>query len=455
MAGINNKKVWVNGDDTDAAWFNAAQNPTFTKNPATDDLINPNENWQLTNVSLSRASGNILPEWETFRDTFKVVKVSGLIASYQGGTVLLPNNTIATILPGTISVPNNATSICFITASGIVDISTTCPILCLPIATIIASGGQISAITSLRSPSIILPKVNTLQLFGGSGTDGSYSLSGTGSLSGTKKFTSFNIAATGVLTTNGFLYILCSGAVNIDGQIVSATPVAGGSSFGGSAPLMYFLPDPGRGIGGGGGHNATPSSAYDYTVSALSSGGSSGFGQVNGPSATFITSKGGNGGGTVIIEAAGPIAISGSILCNGENSIQGSVIEYSTAALSLSGGGGGSGGLIWLKSLERITISGTAVLSCKGGNGSNGVGATGTASPAGGYGGGGGGGGYTVISSPVNSIVGNIYLNGGLAGSNSSTPQIAGSNGGSFGGVGGGSNTAGSAGQLITSISAV
>jgi hypothetical protein len=257
--------------------------------------------------------------------------------------------------------------------------------------------------------------------------------------------------------TTGFLKIVASGTVTINGIINVTPPIGGGSFFSGgmSAPAL-FPADSGKGFGGGSGHNGAGGKTYPFEASPFGSGGASGivsatvttaaFG-----SATFTSSRGGSGGGAFIVEAAGTISVAGSINCNGENAVAGTITSVSNAEAYLTGGGGGSGGSIALRSLTATIVTAAGFLSVRGGNGADArisnVAFLST-------GGGGGGGGRVFLASPATNTTGaTITLTAGTAGANAgSGGGLSGSPGGGYGGAGGGSGggvgAAGTIGQL-------
>jgi len=430
MAGINNKKVWVNGDDTDAAWFNAAQNP-FTKNPATDNLINPNENWQLTNASLSRASGNILPEWEAFRDALKVSPGAGLSVAYAGGAIKLPDGAIATIAPSTIAVPNNATSTVYVQENGTVAVSTDPPPMTIPLALVTTVAGAVTSVVDLRTPYQLFPRAETVKILGGFSTT-DFTLSGNATFSlGEYLFRNFTIEATGVLTVDKFVTIYCTDAV-INGSIIVTQSFRGS---GGNTRTIYGSGGFATGTGVGASSGSSPGGTYNYRVSSSGSSGSEGAVEGAFTNLYCTSSKGGDGGGGIIIEASRSITINGQITAIGGSGIIGDALS---ATVGLSGGGGGSGGGIILKS-KKITFASTATLSVLGGNGAPG---TSSGTTFGARGGGGGAGGVIALIAPtITKNSANFILSGGSPGADnnpSSNPApLGGAAGAGFGGTGG------------------
>lgn len=446
------KTTFVNGTTVTPDFLNAINNPTFDG----QDLDGHFE--KITNDDLSDEAGQIKPEWTTFRDTLKVTAATGLTVSYQGGSVILADGTIATISPANLSVTNNTTNYVYVNEAGVVAVGNLLPVRCTPLARVITSAGSISSVVDLRPRFQIQPRANTVPSFGSGGYEGDLTISSNQSLSGTKYVRNFTLNSGVTLTVSGFLHVIASGTVTIDGTINVTPIVPGGRGFGGTPPgtTSLILADSGLGNGGGGGHNSSPAPIYSYSFSGAAntgSGGAAGLGLTSGGAANFVTSKGGAGGGVLIIDAAGAIAITGNINCDGGNATIASInsAEGSTS-IALPGGGGGSGGLIWLKSLVSIAVSAAAVLSVKGGNGANGVRQNFANSSGGGSG---GGGGYVVLQSPATNTTGaTITLTGGTGGNISGTsPGITASLGGTFGGQCGaasdGNGGGGGIGQLI------
>jgi hypothetical protein len=447
------KTTFVNGTPVNPDFLNSINNPVF------DGLDFDGHFAKIKNDDLSEVAGQIKPEWTTFRDTLKVTAYTGLTCSHQGGSVILADSTIATISPANLSVSNNATNYVYVNESGTVAVGSLLPVRCTPLAKVVTSAGSISSVVDLRLRFQIQPRVNTIPSFGSGGYEGDLTISSNSSLSGTKYVRNFVLNAGITLTVSGFLHIIASGTVTINGTINVTPIVPGGRGFGGSPPATsLILADSGLGNGGGGGHNSSPAPIYSYSFSGAAntgSGGAAGLGIITNSlgSSQFITSKGGAGGGVFIADAAGGISVTGAINCNGGNAAIASVIvAESGAVIVLPGGGGGSGGLIWLKSLVSIAVSAAAVLSVKGGNGANGVRQNFSSGSGGGAG---GGGGYVVLQSlNTNTTGATITLTGGTGGTASGTPPgVSASLGGTFGGQCGtatdGNGGSGSIGQLI------
>jgi hypothetical protein len=242
---------------------------------------------------------------------------------------------------------------------------------------------------------------------------------------GTLQFTNFTVAAGSTLIVPSGTVIRATGNVTISGLIQVATSqyaamgmaaVSAAGCDNPNPPVSDNQPEPGG--------TGLDSVTYPLIAKLLVSPGVVG-GGVGG--CTSI-SYGGNGGGNVVILAAGSITINsgGSINADGLAGLGGAYDGGDCWAYS---GGGGGGGIIVLASRTSITNSGT--LSAQGGTGGN---AGTNASPSGGVSnaaGGGGGGGIINLLAPSISA-GTTRVGGGAAGN-------PGSGGNGWAGGGGGS----------------
>lgn len=440
------KTTFVSGTLILAPFLNAINNPVF------DGQDLDGHYPKIKNTDLDTTAGQILPEWQAFRDALAVSAGTGLSVAYQAGSVTLEDGTIQAIAPSTISVPASATSYVFVDTTGTVVASTIYPVRAVTLAKIITLANSISSITDLRPRLVVRPRFNAIAVFGGIGAQGDYSLaSGTATLNGDYSYRNFTLSTGATINVpTGYLYLKCSGNVEINGSINITAPTAGGSRLGSAYSAIIYFATQGQGSGGGKGPNDSNSPAYHFTISPVGSGGASGPVNVaNASNLSFFSSGGGNGGGALIIEAAGTITIGGTIVAKGVNA--GGVVANtinSPASIQSAGGGGGSGGSIILKSLSSVVVSAAGTLSVIGGNGGNGYNFGNTNQS---QGGGGGGGGYVVAVAPnINTTGASILLNGGSAGTTTGTTNpIAGGSGGSFAGVGGASETAGGTGQFV------
>lgn len=421
------KTVFTNGSVVTAEFLNSIQEIKFDDQPA--DGHYP----KISNEDLSDAAGQIKPEWLSFRDALKVSAATGLTVTYQSGALVLPTGAIATISPGAVALASNAINYIFVNSAGQVVASTVLPVSALMLAKVTTVNNAISgAVEDLRPRFMVLPQARAIKIFGGSGDQGVYSLSGTATFDqGEYYFSSFTVQAGATLTIDKSAKILVSGNVNIAGTITVTSAVDGGSNYATQAQGNLGGMS-GAGPGAGNGSGAGPT--YNYVLVPHGSGGGTGFTN-NSASSSSAPGSGGRGGGGLTIEAGGSISIAGNVNARGGNG--GNATVFNGTAL-VSGGGGGSGGLILLKSLLSVTISSTATVDVRGGNGGNGDNGAG----------GGGGGGQLVLVSPNNNTTGaTVLLSGGIRGASTNT-NLGGGSGGSFGGAGGvGAN--GGTGQMI------
>lgn len=452
------KTTFSPGSVIDSQWLNAIQNLNFLGNDVNGSYP------PITDDSFSSAAGNVKPEWRTFRDALRVTATSqtGLSISYQGGAITLESGLISTIAPATIVVADNVVTFVFINSAGSVATSTTQPSRWFPMARVTSAGGNVTAIVDLRERFRIAPISRAVAAFGSGGFEGDLTISTNQSLSGVRYLRNFTIDSGATLTVNGgFLQIKASGNITINGIINVAAIVSGGVGITGvlNANVQYFG-EPGSGLGRSGGINLPPPLAYPYQASAgLGSGGSVGFIGVGSAGAAQVTSsKAGNGGGAIWLEAAGTITINGTIVCDGSAAIAPS-IGATSVSVACSGASGGTGGTIWLGSLTSIQVGAAAVLQVRGGasspgaraNATNTIGGTGGAS-----------GGYLVLFSPSTNVNALAQLNvqGGagsaVLGTVGDSIFVGSTSGPSFANSGGGTNLAtaqpgtnGGSGQIL------
>lgn len=171
-------------------------------------------------------------------------------------------------------------------------------------------------------------------------------------------------------------------------------------------------------------------------------------GPVAGGSGDVTTSgTGGEGGGALLLAAAGTLSIptGGSITANGSDGVNlGAVGE-------VAGPGGGAGGLVVLVGKGGLSIAGA--VRANGGSGGDGFEGN-IANTIGASGGGGGGGGivHLLSSSPI-TVTGTVQANGGAAGLDTfGSSTVSGGGGGALGGSGG--NAGGNAAPWIPASAA-
>ena len=441
------KTVFGNGTAVAPAWFNAQQTLLF------DGLDLDGHQPLLTDSALSNVSGNIKADWALFKNAFSVTAGTGLAINIVGGIFTNSSNLPITVASAGISVAAASSVYVWIDDVGAIVSGSSLPVICFPIALVVTSPSAVTLITDLRPRFNVRPQTLSIAVFGGrSATDVVYA-SNT-SVDGVINCRNFTLNAGVTLTVaTGFLKIVASGTVTLNGIINVTAPIGGGSSFsGGVIAPTTFASDAGKGFGGGSGHNGPGGKTYPFEANPFGSGGASGL--VSAPpttsvfgNASFTSSRGGNGGGACIVESAGVISVAGSINCNGDAAVVGAVNSVSNAEAYVTGGGGGSGGSVALRSLTSTIVTAAGVLSVRGGNGAD-ARISNTAYLS--VGGGGGGGGRVFLASPATNTTGaTITLTAGIAGSSAGSGSgVAGSPGGGFGGAGGGSSAAGTIGQI-------
>lgn len=428
------KTTFVNGSIVSSAFLNSLQQIIFDAQEL--DGHYP----KITNNDLSDAAGQIKPEWMAFRDALRVTALSGLNVQVAAGVVTLPNDTTVSIAQVTLSLTDNATNYIYVNESGQAVASTTYPIVALPLARVTTVGGGISgSIVDLRPRFRVESQAGAVKIFGGTGDQGDYTLSGTETFDkGYYYYRNFTINPGATLTISKFAKIFCSGNVTINGAI-NITYLANGGAIFATSVIGASGGLSGSGPGAGSGSNALGGEAYNYAAAPYGSGGAGGYSSFANNSGGTLAG-GGRGGGGLWIEAGGTITVGATISARGEN---GGAGILTTGTGDLSGGGGGSGGLILLSSLKSVTVSPGATLDVRGGNGGNAA----TGNAKGGYG---GGGGQAVLISPSINATGAIILNsGGTAGSNTGAGALGGGNGGGFGGAGN-AGTGGGGGAGLT-----
>lgn len=433
------KTTFSNGTIVTAAFLNAINNPVFVDAPDDDGEIA-----KISNSDLSTASGQILPEWTTFRDTLKVTEgaAAGSV-NYTAGVVTLTDGTIQAIQSGTIAgLAGTATHFIFVNDSGVVTSSTTRPTIGLVMAAVATSNGVVGAITDLRPRFEVKPRQEAVRVFGGNGDQGA-GPSTTQTLSqGLYYYSEWTVPAGVTITIDKFAQIYVSGDVTINGtiQVNQATP----------GPGTFFTFNDGGGFSGlpGAGLGNTRNS-YPFFVQPFGSAGQNGFMGLMGVSGNARPGAGGPGGGGLWIEAAGKIVISNTAIVRAIGG-QGGHAGWQSGEAVASGGGGGSGGTLVFYSLESIQIANGAVVQVRGGDGGNAdIGFVPDVVVCGGAG---GAGGQVVFTAPVIQNLASspaINVTGGTAGlhqASETDPRTAVNVGG---GIGGGNGNLGGFGSTI------
>lgn len=436
------KTVFVQGTAVTPAFLNNLNNPRFNDNDEDGEYE------RLTDDALSNTPGNIKPQWQAFRDALLVTAATGLSVNIAAGAITRDDYTVGTVSATSRSLTANSTTFIWVDNTPSVQTGASLPSRCFPLAQVVTGAASITSVSDLRDRYVIKPPTRAVSVFGGGNTtDLSYGSNIT--LGGRIDCRNFTLSAGNTITvSSGFLWIKASGNVSIAGIINVSPIVAGGFGFSGLCNPQHYPAESGRGLGGGGGHNGAAALKYPHTAALLGSGGASGFASIAGGTPQITQSRGGFGGGAVIIEAAGTITIGGTIFCDGGAGTVASASSIGASSIVMPGGGGGSGGLIVLASLTSVTASAGSQLSIRGGSGASGYIANYSGQA---QGGGGGGGGYLVVQSPSNNLgAATVFLTGGVAGATVGTGSaVAGSIGGTYSGLGGLGGFAGGSGEII------
>lgn len=379
---------------------------------------------------------------------------SGFTVAIASGAAILPDGTLRTYTGTTVTVPANQTSFIWLNSAGDITVGTQPPAIRKLLASVVAGATQVSAVTDLRNRGLheISPFAGSIKVFGGNSVVDKTCTQGEQLLAGEYYFRNFTVPAGVTITLSGFTRIICSGNFTVQGTVNLQRASKGGLGFRGTGRAnTAYAGFPGQGLGGGAGVNQSSFGTYNYFVTSLSSGGSGSWTEIGASniSGTLTAPRGGDGGGTLIVEAAGAVLVSGTISAEGENGqghtnilLDGSPYTPGTAA-SITGGGGGAGGLLWFKSLTSVVFTNTSTLSVRGGNGGTGSNAASFLTA------GGGGGGYIVTNAPtVNTTGATLLLNGGTSTVTSGT--FGSVPGGSFAGAGGSAGQAGGVGQFLS-----
>lgn len=407
---------------------------------------------RILDSELSNTSGQIKDRVSIVTNNLKCSIGSGLVVTYTAGSVRLPSGSLLAIAAGSITVTNNVTGYyVWVNSVGTIEQGQTPPVIRVLLAQYTTVSGTITALADLRGGAgypDIRPVTASIRSFGGNNTTDETATNGSVYADGEYYFRNFTVPSGVAITVDKLAKFHCSGNVTIAGSITVNPWVIGG---GGTAYKLNSSSNGGSLVGGeagsgfGGGSGEASKEVYNHLVSPVGSGGGAGYITNNNASVQQVSNKfGGNGGGCVWIEAAGPITVSGTINANGSAG-QDAAIDANTVIFG--GCGGGSGGLVLLRSLTSITLTSVGVINANGGAGGSGI-ATNvstapttesvrTAEP-----GSGGGGGRVLFYSPSNSNAGTINVAGGAVGgwvlnATAFTNRTIGGCGGSYGGLGG------------------
>lgn len=436
------KKVFSQGTVVPTSWFNAIQDIKFDLNPGDEPFDGSYE--KLTNDSLSNTPGNIVYDYYNHIDQFKVTVSSGLVVRSNAGLLTDRNGYQVAYSSRTVTVPANRTSYVSLNPFGNLVVGDDLIYLNLPLAKITSNATSITLLTDIRPFYRLQPTPAVTKVIGGTGDEGAFVSTGNHTFDkGVYFFDSFILHAGHTITCRDFTKIYCADNFIVNGNIIIEPTISGGgNTLTGTYASLNLGRFPGNGVGGGGGE--TRENRYNWQLSPVGSGGSSGLVTASGAAIGQTTdiASGGYGGGGIQIECASIIAINGTIRANGGNGSS-PVINPGNNSVS-SGSGGGSGGTIILMCADKINVNSTAILEAKGGVGGNGR--RGTGATANTTGGGGGGGGQIVMIAP-NTVVSpsaTTNVSGGLQGTNhageynrSGADSIGAGDGGGNGGNGG------------------
>ncbi len=378
---------------------------------------------KIADGELSDSPGQIKDRVSFLENSLRLTREgNGLILRYASGQVMLPNGNLATITSGLLGVTNNATSVIFVDRDGIPRVDSRFPAICVPVARVTAVNGAISTIEDYRHPNLrrVQPNPTALVTFGGQASTDLTTTNGQVLDQGVYYVRDFTVPAGTTCSVLSGTQIFCSGNARVAGTMTVGF-------VNNQAPRYpYNLTASGTvggQIGAGTGSNG---STYSWAIDGKGSGGSGGVLQTWTAASWGYAGAGGAGGGSITIEAAGTITVTGTISANGGNGSAGGNDNVSNApgafinrgTMAISGSGGGSGGLILLRSLTSVTAPTGATLSVRGGNGGTGFGyAIADNQRVAATGGGGGGGGYIVCQSPNTNLSGaTTTLTGGTTG---------------------------------------
>ena len=154
------KTVFADGTVVTAAVMNALNNPIFVASPDNDGEIA-----LIDDDDMSDGADQLKSTSYTYFNQLLVREgASGLQLAYNGGTVILGDDTAATIASGTINATDDATSFVHITEAGVVAVASELPIRCIPLARVVAGAGTISVIEDLRPRWQVLPRPEEIAL---------------------------------------------------------------------------------------------------------------------------------------------------------------------------------------------------------------------------------------------------------------------------------------------------
>lgn len=347
--------------------YEAFYSPIFDGNTS---LLGHRELIRDDELSSTGVKGQVL----TLTNSVKATVTSGLTVSWTSGLVLTPLGEIQSIASGSVVVPDNTTSYIYVDNNNTVVVGLSRSVLRVTLAKVVAVGGTITSLTDFRHPAILrsLPPSFLIRSFGGQSTVDKTCTNGE-TLKGVIECRNFTIPAGITVTVDKYCRVVASGKVDIYGSanVTQQAPGAPQTQYGLLTVGGYVGFTPGQGLGNGG-------TAYSYSQQAYGSGGSLGYlynRPGNASNSWGFLRKGGDGGGSFLVEAAGNITVytSAVITAKGGDGLQpGSVDGSFTLQCLGSGSGAGSGGCVSLISASLCTIQAGATVDVRGGNGGNG-----------------------------------------------------------------------------------
>lgn len=393
-------------------------------------------------------------------DGLKPTVSSGLVVNVASGYLLQNPGNLVLVNSTNVTVPDNSTTYVYIAAgTATLTVDTIIPAVSTPIAKVVSSGGVITLLTDLRQSRYRRMVVNpdVTMVFGGQSTTDKTCTAGEVFDQGIYYYRNFTVPSGVSITVDKYAVIKCSGRLTVSGTINVTAAIPGGIEISGNnynlGTGVYIFPRKGFGLGAYG--------TYAYGLQPYGSGGDTGTIYINTGSAaptSWITGRGGRGGGGLVLQAALGVDVYGTINCNGGNATNPSITGSSSWAIS--GCAGGTGGCVSISSPTSVILRAGSVVNVSGGNGGNAAISTGYVVNAGS--GGGGAGGVVVLQAPsgaINTTGSTVNVAGGTAGSfvqqdpGNLGNTLSGSVGSSFMTSGGishvtGSAPTGSAGQI-------
>lgn len=154
------KTIFADGTLVTPAFLNAVNNPVFVDTPDNDGEVT-----KIDDADMSNAADQLKTTAYTYFDQLLVSEgASGLQLAYNGGVIILGDDTATTIASGTINAIDDSTSYVHVTTAGVVAIAAELPIRCISLARVVAGAGTISVIEDLRPRWQVLPRPDEIAL---------------------------------------------------------------------------------------------------------------------------------------------------------------------------------------------------------------------------------------------------------------------------------------------------